>query len=313
MIMRISMRSLASIAGFFVCAVTFSNAWATSFTAPEPDQSLIGQVEMISAHNGDTTTTIAERYDLGFNAIVAANSGGTDVFAFSGGSNVKIPTQFLLPPLPRKGIIINLPEMRMYFFPEGSNQVMTFPIGIGRIGKTIPIKNTKITRKAVNPVWIPPQDIREFVSTTQGIKLPKVMGAGPDNPLGPYAIYLGIPTYLIHSTIFPESIGRRASFGCIRMNEADIKQFFPVVSHGTPVTIIDMPNKIAWSGNALYMEAHEPLSERIDVTTAQVQGVVNMIDQMLPRGQVTLVNWQMVADLVDTPDGLPHDIGVRLK
>ncbi len=100
------------------------------------------------------------------------------------------------------------------------------------------------------------------------------MGPGPDNPLGPYAIYLRIPTYLIHSTIIPESIGRRASFGCIRMNENDIKQFFPLVTPGTPVAIIDMPNKVAWQDNKLILEAHPPLEERSSY--ANLDGIVQI-------------------------------------
>jgi L,D-transpeptidase ErfK/SrfK len=200
--------------------------------------------------------------------------------------------------------------MRMYYYPAGSDQVMTFPIGIGRIGKTIPIKKTYVVRKALHPTWTPPADIREF-NEQQGITLPKVMGAGPDNPLGPYGIYLGIPTYLIHSTIFPESIGRRASFGCIRMNESDIKQFFPIVSAGVPVVIVDMPNKVAWEGSHLYLEAHPPLEERANY--ASLSSIVKSIKERLPTNHFTLINWQMVNAIAEQPDGVPHEIGVLLN
>ncbi len=288
-----------------------SNTYAKDFALPQNGDSLIGEVQYTTTQPGDTTTTVSERYNVGLNTIVEANSNVNERSVFAPGTSLAIATRFMLPPVPRKGIVINLPEMRLYYYPEGSDKVMTFPIGIGRIGKTVPIRQTIIARKKINPTWTPPEDIRQF-DAAQGIQLPKVMAAGPDNPLGPYGIYLGIPTYLIHSTIFPESIGRRASFGCIRMNESDIKQFFPIVTPGTPVEIIDMPYKVAWNENQLYLEAHRPLEERSDVEAATLAGVVRSIEASLPRDQVVLVNWQLVAYLAEQPDGIPHAIGVRL-
>ncbi len=309
----ISLVSRTCVSGFCAFVLTCSSALAANFPLPAPEESLIGQVQYTDVKVGDTATTVAQHYNIGLNAVVAANPGVSENTSFRTKQTVKVPTEFLLPPLPRQGIIVNLPEMRIYYFPANSNEVMTFPIGIGKIGKTIPVVNTKITRKKVNPIWIPPQDIREWNKETQGIVLPKVLPAGPDNPLGPYAIYLGIPSFLIHSTIYPESIGRRASFGCLRMHETDIKQFFPVVEAGIPVTIIDMPDKVAWNDNALYLEAHEPLSERSDAPYATPAGVMKLVADRLPRGQVTLVDWQMVAYLAESPDGIPHQIGVRLR
>jgi len=290
----------------------FSNAYATNFTLPSNTESLVGNVQYTNTNPGDTTTTVSERYNVGLNSIVEANSGVSERSVFRTGTPLKIATRFMLPPVARKGIVINLAEMRLYYYPPGTNEVMTFPIGIGRIGKTIPIRNTIISHKKVNPTWTPPEDIRKF-NAEQGIQLPKVMAAGPDNPLGPYGIYLGIPTYLIHSTIFPESIGRRASFGCIRMNEGDIKQFFPIVTPGTPVEIIDMPYKVAWNDNLLYLEAHMPLEERSNEESSNISGIVKSIESNLPHNQVTLVNWQLVAYLAGQPDGIPHDIGVKLS
>ncbi|MEO8401995.1 MAG: L,D-transpeptidase family protein [Gammaproteobacteria bacterium] len=312
--MHIFQSNLTRIASLLALALCFplSNAYARNFSLPSGNESLIGDVQYTTSNYGDTPTTIAQRYNIGLNAVVAANSGLTETTVMQAGRPLKVSTQFLLPPLPRHGIVINLPEMRLYYYPEGSNQVMTFPIGIGRIGKTIPIQNTAITRKVTNPIWIPPADIRQF-NQEQGIELPTIMKAGPDNPLGPYAIYLRIPTYLIHSTIFPESIGRRASFGCIRMNEGDIKQFYPIVTPGTQVAIVDMPNKIAWSGDELFLEAHQPLSERSMADYATISGIVKTIESEMPKNQVTLVNWQLVAYLAEDPDGIPHDIGVRVN
>jgi L,D-transpeptidase ErfK/SrfK len=286
--------------------------YATTFTVPSAGNSILGEVQYTTSYASDSTATLAQRYNLGLNSIVNANPGVAENSILPPGLNVTVSTAFILPPLPRKGIIINLPEMRMYYFPPGTNTVMTFPIGIGRIGKTIPIENTAIIRKVTNPSWFPTPDIREF-NRKQGIDLPKEMGPGPDNPLGPYAIYLRIPTYLIHSTIFPESIGRRASFGCIRMNEADIKEFFPLVNAGTPVAIVDMPAKVGWENGRLYLQAYPPLQERTDLPHAKLSGVVELVQQNIPAKSRAFINWQMVAYVAEQPDGIPHEIGFKLN
>lgn len=300
------MKRFAAISGL---ACASMQAFATVYPIPNAGN-IIGDVQYISASNGQTVVSIAQQYNLGVNAIVDANPGAAENSTFPGGSYVKVPTRHILPPLAHKGIVVNIPEMRLYYYPKDSNEVLTFPIGIGKLGKTIPIKNTAITRKVVNPVWIPPEDIREF-NRQQGIELPDVMPAGPDNPLGPYAIYLSIPTYLIHSTIFPESIGRRASFGCIRMNEGDIKQFFPLVQPGTPVAIIDMPSKVGWDEDRLYLEAHPALEERSG--SGKLSNIVEQVQNSLPHGRVVLVNWQAVSYLANQPDGVPHEIGFEVR
>jgi len=313
---RIARNSITKIiAGLTVsaCLPFASSVHATTFDLPTPNDALIGNIGYASVAPGETPASIGQRYNVGVNGVVDANPGITDSTVFAGNSTVKLATEFLLPPVPRRGIVVNLPEMRIYYYPAGSNRVMTFPVGIGKIGKTIPLTNTAIARKVVNPVWIPPADIRQYDREVLGIDPPKVMPPGPDNPLGPYAIYLKLPTYLIHSTIFPESIGRRASFGCIRMHEDDIKQFFPMVKAGIPVVIIDMPNKVAWNGTDLYLEAHPPLEERNTDPSAALNALVDTIESRLPKDQFTLVNWQLVAYLAEQPDGVPHEIGVILK
>lgn len=289
-----------------------TSTFANSYEVPPPDQSLIGQLKYNTAGWSDTTTSIAHRFDVGYNAMERANPhlqlAKQNLLS---GVPMTIPTQHLLPNLPRKGIIINLPEMRMYYFLSNSNKVLTYPIGIGKNGKTIPITETYITEKKVNPTWRPPLDIREF-NLEQGIILPKVMPPGPDNPLGPYAIYMKLPTYLIHSTIFPESVGKRASFGCIRMYESDIKTFFPSIEGGIPVAIINSPVKMNWHKNHLMMEAHMPLEEHNTAYEATMPGVVHNIVTMTQK-EPTLIDWQMVAYIDQERDGLPHDIGFRLQ
>ncbi|SRR5579883_570855 len=290
--------------------VVSSQTFAAVYNVPPSNESLIGKMQYNVAVQGDNVITVTQRYDIGHNAFESANPYLDLGRGFNSGTPFQIPTQHLLPDQPREGIIINLPEMRMYYFPEGSHQVYTYPIGIGKVGKTIPITRTSVARKTVNPTWTPPDDIRAF-DLQQGIVLPKVMPAGPDNPLGPYAIYTRIPTYLIHSTIFPESIGTRASFGCIRMYESDIKDFFPSIKKGIPIVIINSPVKIGWQDDRLYMEAHPPLEEHNNHYDASLPGMVHMILEA-SKNQPMLIDWQMVSYMAEERDGMPHEVGIKL-
>jgi L,D-transpeptidase ErfK/SrfK len=306
--MKIKLRIGLSAALLLITAEVF----ATAYTIPPAQESLIGQVKYGYAAWGETAATVAERYDLGFNALQKANPHLRFERALPKGAALTLPTQHLLPNQAREGIVINLPEMRMYYYLPKNNQVLTFPIGIGQIGKNIPIEKTAITKKTKNPYWIPPDDIREFNLKTNGIVLPQIVPPGPDNPLGPYAIYMTIPTYLIHSTIFPESIGKRASFGCVRMYESDIKQFFPIVEKGIPVAIINTPVKVGWQDDRLYMEAYVPLEEHTTAFDASLPGMVKAIDSA-SQNQSILVDWQAVAYIDKERDGVPHDIGMKIK
>lgn len=299
-----------------VCAAlitlfTASEVLAAAYQLPSDNESLIGQRVYRSANNGDNVTKIARHYDVGRNAIENANPHLNMGSEFPTGAPIQVPTQHLLPNAKRRGIIINLPEMRMYYYPANSDEVLTYPIGIGKIGKTIPILRTAITHKTKDPVWIPPDDIRKF-NLDQGIVLPKIMPSGPDNPLGPYAIYMRLPTYLIHSTPFPDSVGKRASFGCIRMYEWDIKNFFPQVKGGTPVTIINSPIKVGWQHNQLYVEAHKPLEEHSSEYDASLPGMVHMLTNV-SKENTTLIDWQLVSYIAEERDGVPHQVGMRIK
>jgi L,D-transpeptidase ErfK/SrfK len=294
-----------------LATICTSPAHAETYAIPANQNHLIGTIDHITTFGGETLSSLAQHFDLGLNAMVNSNP---DISSFSylpAGMNITIPSTHLLPPLPRAGIVINLPEMRLYYYPaQGDGIVMTYPIGIGRVGKTIPIKKTLVTRKTINPTWTPPEDIRAF-NKAQGVQLPFKILPGPDNPLGPYAIYLQIPTYLIHSTIFPDSIGRRASFGCIRMLQDDIKAFFPLVVGRTPVIIVDMPNKVAWEDKHLYLESHPPLEEHMDAPYATYNGIIDLITASIAN-TTSIIDWQMVEDLAESRDGLPHDIGYKL-
>ncbi len=289
--------------------LSINSVSASTYVMPEPANAVIGQVHYTPTIYNENVTDLTKRYDVGFNQITSANPQIDPGRGFSSGVILKLPTSYILPPLPRQGIVINLSEMRLYYFMLDSGVVKTYPVGIGKVGKTIPLTHTFIAKKVINPTWTPTADIRAY-NREQGIILPSNIPPGPDNPLGPYAIYLGIPEYRIHSTIFPESVGKRASFGCIRMIEADIKDFFPLVFPQTPVVIVDIPTKIGWSKDRLFLEAHTPLSER-PTASATYEGMVKLIQQAT-HNQPALVDWQLVDYISKIHDGVPHEIGKRL-
>lgn len=240
-------------------AICLSN----TFYLPPSGEQLVGEIKDISIKPGDTLKKIAREHGVGFNALVAANPGISEK-TLNNRNKLTIPNQYILPNTPYEGIVINLPEMRLYYYPPpqpGHRAVVsTYAIGIGKEGYAMPPGKSKITSKVINPSWtVPKSVITEFAE--QGITHPEVVPPGTSNPLGKYAMRLGRTSYLIHSTNKPYSIGMRVSRGCIRMYPEDIDLLFPMVPSGTPVRIIHQPIKSGWKENTLYVEAHNALQE----------------------------------------------------
>lgn len=198
----------------------------------------------------DTLLDVARRFNLGYVEMVAANPG-TDPWLPGEGTDVVLPTIHLMPEAEPEGIIINLSDMRLYFFPEPGAEPRSYPIGIGRDGLTTPVGSTEVVRKTKDPTWRPTPRMRAEDPT-----LPAVVEPGPDNPLGSRAMYLGWSQYLIHGTNKPWGIGRRSSSGCIRMYPEDVEELYEMVEPGTKVTVVDQPVKLGWIDGELYMEAH---------------------------------------------------------
>jgi len=224
---------------------------------------LIGFEETIAADYDDTLLDIARRYSIGQEEILLANPE-VDRWLPGEGKPVVIPSRYVLPDAPREGLVLNLPEMRLYHYPEPAEgetrEVQTYPVSIGRMDWATPLGVTKVTRKQKDPPWYPPESIRRE-HAEQGDPLPRVVPPGPDNPLGRHAIRLGIPAYLIHGTNKAYGVGMRVSHGCVRMLPEDIEALFPQVDRGTKVHIINQPVKAGWYGGKLYLEVHPPLEE----------------------------------------------------
>lgn len=233
-------------------------ARAETFPMPPAGSDIIGVLRVVTAKHEDTLLDIARRFNLGYNEIVAANPR-VDPWLPGAGTQVIVPSQFILPPGPRRGLVLNLSQMRLFYFVPGKNgeaaEVMTQPVGIGTDYARTPLGETKVVRKTANPVWRPSRDIREEHSAA-GHWLEREVPAGPENPLGKYALYLGMKgSYLIHGTNKPWGIGMRVSHGCIRMYPEGIEALFSAVPVGTPVRIVDERFLLGTNGKVPYVQA----------------------------------------------------------
>jgi len=221
-------------------------AQANTWPLPANGSRLVGENRFHLVENdGGSLEAIAKKYNVGFLALLQANPG-VDPYVPRAGSVLTIPLQTLLPDVPRQGIVINLSELRLYWYPPGKNEVTVYPIGIGQLGgdTLTPTMVTRVSDKRANPTWTPTANIRARYKA-QGVDLPAVVPAGPNNPMGHHAIRLAAfgGVYLLHGTNADFGIGMRVSSGCIRLRDNDIASLFRQVAPGTPVNIINAPVK----------------------------------------------------------------------
>jgi len=261
-------RSTLSLLSLFISICITQPTLAITLPLPHDGGRLIGNNVFYKVeNNGGSLEDIARKFNVGLLALKQANPG-VDPFLPRPGSVLTIPGQLLLPDEQREGIVINLAELRLYFYPPGKNEVTIYPIGIGQLGGTTvtPTMITRVSEKRQNPTWTPTANIRARYRA-MGIELPAVVPAGPDNPMGLYAIRLAAfgGVYLIHGTNADFGIGMRVTSGCIRLRDDDIQDLFNRVAIGTRVNIITAPVKIAVEPNGLrWVEVHQPLSLHID-------------------------------------------------
>lgn len=252
------------------------SAQAMDYPLPPQGSRLIGQNQAYTIQEGDKNLqAIARRFNTAAQLILESNNTIAPVYP-APGTMITIPSQMLLPDTPREGIVVNLAELRLYYYPPGENIVQVYPLGIGQLGLETPVTTTRVSQKIPNPTWTPTAGIRER-SLAQGIKLPPVVPAGPNNPLGRFALRLaeGHGEYLIHGTNAPDSVGLRVSSGCMRMNAPDIKALFSQVKVGTRVQVINEPVKYSIEPDGKrYVEVHRPLA-RIDGENPQTTPILH--------------------------------------
>lgn len=266
-----------------------------------PGQDVIGQVYRTRVGFHDNIYKIAKRYDIGYAELKAANPRVNFIFP---GESLIIPKEYVLPPKAyRHGIVINVPELRLYYFGK-DNTVSTYPVSLGREGWRTPLGKTYVYRKQKDPTWWIPKSIREAREHNTGKESPRKIPPGPDNPLGTYAIYLAKNGYLIHGTNNSNSIGLPVSAGCIRMYNEDVGDLFTKVKRGTSVNIIYYPVKAGFRDNKLFLEVHRGIKNADDHYRDEELSPSEIIEQALNQHPYN-IDWQRVARIVTQHLGIP--------
>jgi L,D-transpeptidase ErfK/SrfK len=300
---------LACYASLLLCAP----ASATMFELASPDAVVLGREERVVTTDEDTLYEIAQRFSLGSEEVVRVNPG-VDPWLPRAGRSIVIPGERILPPGPREGIVVNLPEHRLYYYPPATpgkpQRVYTYPISIGKMDWSTPLGKTKIQDKRANPTWTPPESVRQEHIANGDPPLPAVVPAGPDNPLGAHAMRLALPgAYLIHGTNNPIAVGMAVTHGCIRMYPDDIAELFPLVKVGTPVYLINEPVKIAWVDGRLLLEVHPPVDAQGQTGEPELAVFEDMLQKAL-GDTVVAIHWDLARVELAKALGMPVVVGL---
>ncbi|HEH9442030.1 TPA: L,D-transpeptidase family protein [Aeromonas sobria] len=293
------------LAATMLCAAP---AQAKRYPLPLPESRLVGELEDYIIQQDEHLELVGKHTQIGFLALLEANPG-VDPYLPKPGTRLTLPTQMLLPDVPREGIVINLPELRLYYFPKGKNEVIVLPIGIGDIGRETPVMTTTVIEKNPDPTWVPGPMVRKSWLEQKGITLPAVVPPGPENPLGKFAMRLGYGKrdYLIHGTNKEFGVGLRVSAGCIRLRPDDIEALFKMVPVGTPVRVINQPVKVAIEPDGRrWLEVHSPLSRTEEELENGAPLVLSpAIEHFIAAPEVAQ---DEVSAALDSKNGLPRPI-----
>ncbi len=303
------MQRLVSLIGIAFIAL-IPEVYAERYRLPVNGAPIIGQTTIITAQDDDTFIRLARRFQVGYQELVIANPD-VDPWLPGEGTQVIIPTRYILPDAKREGLVLNLAEMRLYYYPGGkSPYVYTYPISIGREGWDTPHNVTKIIAKSEKPTWFPPESIRKE-HEGKNDPLPASVPPGPDNPLGDYALRLALPGYLIHGTNEPRGIGMKVTHGCIRLHPNDIEDLFNRVSINTRVAIVNQPYKLAWHHGNLFAEMHPSEGDESSSNTRNLTQFVQAIIAATESSKDYKVNWELANRLARNKSGLPIIVGSK--
>jgi L,D-transpeptidase ErfK/SrfK len=289
-----------------------ARAGGTEYVIPQNGDNVIGVITTAIAEQQDTLLDIGRRHGVGYEEIISANPG-IDPWLPGAGTEVLIPSRYILPDAPREGIVVNLPEHRLYYYPPAKpgqpRVVRTYPISTGKMDWKTPLGVTRIVSKQERPNWYPPQSVREAHIARGEPPLPPVVPPGPDNPLGEHAMRLAIPSgaYLIHGTNRPAGVGMQVTSGCIRLFPEDIAELYGLVPVKTKVNLIDQPTKVGWLRGTLYIERH-PLLEGANDPGPGEFGTVQATVAATAEGRPVDVDWDRVAHAFKVQSGVPAPI-----
>ncbi len=289
---------------------TWQLSFAATFKLPEGEANVVGSLRVVTASEGEMLVDLARSHDLGQDELLLANPAQSRWIPASG-QQVLLPTRYVLPQTSRRGVVINLPERRLYWYVNGraenSARIVTFPVSVGQLDWSTPVTTTRVVARKENPPWYPPPSIREEAAE-RGIVLPDVVAAGPANPLGDYALYLGLTGYLIHGTNNPSGIGLRVTHGCIRLYPEDVEFLYHFLPESSTVTIVDQSVKVGWQGSVLYIEVHPPLEESNMSEDEQLVLAMDLVrDALVEHPETRLQSW-LVRRAVQRRDGIPVSV-----
>jgi L,D-transpeptidase ErfK/SrfK len=291
-------------------------ALATTYELADPQIAVVGEDFHVRTVYEDTLYDLARRYSLGSEELIRVNRK-VDPWLPGADRDLLVPNRHILPSGPHEGIVVNLPEHRLYFYPKAARgkpqQVVTFPVSIGKMDWRTPLGETRVTARQKNPTWYPTESVRREHAEA-GETLPARVPPGPDNPLGNYALRLaaGKGTYLIHGTNNPIAVGLAVTHGCIRMYPEDIEALFGMVKTGTRVRIIDEPVKVAWVDGELLLEAHPPINavgETIEPDLPQFEALLAAAVGENPLA----IHWDYAREVLRRADGVLATVGLATE
>ena len=289
-------------------------AHATVYPLANSDDSVVGADDTMVTVYQDTLYDLARAYSLGSEELIRVNPK-VDPWLPGAGKVLTVPGRHILPPGPREGIVVNLPEHRLYYYPKpkrgGSREVITYPVSIGKMDWQTPLGLTRVIQKIKDPIWFPPESVRKEHAAA-GDPLPTRVPPGPDNPLGNYAMRLaaGKGTYLIHGTNNPIAVGLAVTHGCIRMYPDDVAALFPLIPVGTPVYLINEPVKVAWIDGELLLEAHPP----VDAQGQTIEPNLDQFSDLLKKAvgnRTVAIHWEYAREVLQKADGVIATVGLE--
>jgi L,D-transpeptidase ErfK/SrfK len=282
-------------------------AQATVYTLPSPEATVVGEDQTVETVYEDTLYDLARKFSLGSEELIRVNPG-VDPWLPGAGKQLVVPNRHILPPGPHEGIVVNLPEHRLYYYPKPKRgapiEVITYPVSIGKMDWRTPLGLTHVISKQKNPTWYPPESVRKEHAEA-GDPLPASVPSGPDNPLGLFAMRLaaGNGTYLIHGTNNPIAVGLAVTHGCIRMYPDDVAALFPLIPVGTSVRLINEPIKVAWVDGELLLEAHPPVDAQGQSFEPEIDQFADMLRTAV--GDTTVaIHWDYAREVLQKADGV---------
>ena len=312
--MRLAAYGWASVLASIVIG---SAAHASVFPLPTDGSTVVGRDTNVKTVYEDTLPDLAHKYSLGYYEIIRANPG-VDVWIPGADKTIVLPGRRILPSGPHEGIIVNLPEHRLYYYPKpkaGEQPVViTYPVSIGKMDWRTPLGETHVIAKIKHPAWYPPESVRKEHEKNDD-PLPKMVPPGPDNPLGDFAMRLaaGGGSYMIHGTNNPTAVGMAVTHGCIRMYPEDVAAVFALVPVGTKVRLINEPVKVAVVKGQLLIEAHPQVDDEGQSVEPDLKLLSKLLDKAVGGKNRAAIHWDVARQTLQAGAGMPTVVGLAAE